>query len=394
MSDLMERLAAANPSAEEHVPPIDEVWRKLERARPVRRAWRVSRGALSIAAMALPVLGVLFIASALRGASHRGTDAPVRKTATGGATLDRSLQATAWRQLAGRDGAIVVLDPRTGAVKALVARGGSRTPSATLWPPEATFDVVTAAAALDSGRYTPSSRIPGTSPASISETTVHNSGGASFGSMTIGQALADSVNTVFARVGAGLGASTLTTYMRRFGFYAAPGVAGLPASGARVEGGLVLPSADGVPPGAIAAGQGELTATALQMAMVASTVADGGILAAPHLDAGRAAGSSRRVISARTARRLTEMLRGAVDHGTGTPAEIGRLGIAGKTGTAPAGALGRGTIASFIGFAPAAHPTVAVAVVLRDPAGGFGGTIAAPVAARVVRAALAERRGR
>jgi len=77
-----------------------------------------------------------------------------------------------------------------------------------------------------------------------------------------------------------------------------------------------------------------------------------------------------------------------VTQGTGTAANLGGLDIAGKTGTAPARGSARGTVASFIGFAPADHPTVAIAVVLNIPRGGFGGTAAAPIAARVIRDVL------
>ncbi|MBV9465628.1 MAG: hypothetical protein JO169_05890 [Solirubrobacterales bacterium] len=330
---------------------------------------------------------MLLVAFALRATEHRGSHPAVPRVLAGGSTLDRGLQAAALRQLAGREGAIVVLDPRTGAIKALAA-GGGHALLRTLWAPEATFDVVTAAAALDSGRYDASSRISGSSPAVLSGTTVRNDEGESFGPITIGRALTLSVNTVFARIGARVGAPTLTAYMRRFGFYAAPGVDGTPASGIRVGGTLVLPSAGGVALGALASGQGNLDATALQMAMVASTVADGGILTAPHLGVAPTRVAARRVISARTARLLIEMLRTVVSQGTGTPADLGGLTIAGKTGTAAAGAGGGGTVVSFIGFAPAAHPTVAIAVVLRDPRGGFGGAVAAPIAARIIRTAL------
>src|SRR5581483_6668929 len=224
--------------------------------------------------------------------------------------LDRELQATAVRQLSGRAGAIVVLDPRTGAVKVLAASGG--TSPGTLWAPEATFDVVTAAAALDSGRYDSSSRISGASPAPLSGTTVRNSQGQT----TLGQALAFSVNTDFARIGERLGRGTITTYMRRFGFYSSPGIDGIPASGLRVGGALVLPSAARVPVGALASGHSDLRATALQMGMVAATVANGGVLAWPHLHAAPAQAGDRLVMSARTARLLTQMLRSAVSQGT------------------------------------------------------------------------------
>lgn len=386
MSDLMDRLAAENPVAEDRTPPIAEVWRKIDGARSDARAWRAGRRTLMIAAVSLPIIAVLLLAIVLRASDRRGSHPAVSGVTGGGSALDPALQHAALRQLTGRDGAIAVLDPRTGEIKALASVGGAR--PGMLWAPEATFDVVTAAAGLDSGLYDANSRIPGDSPALLSDTTVRNNEGESFGSITIGQALAFSVNTAFARIGVRLGATTITTYMRRFGFYASPGLHGIPASGVRVGGALVLPSARRVPLGALAAGQGDLTATALQMAMVAATVANGGILVPPRLDVVRGSTDGRRVISAQTARVLTDMLRNVISEGTGTPANLTGLPMAGKTGTAQAGAGERGTVVSFIGFAPAAHPRLAIAVLVRDPRGGFGGTVAAPIAARVIRSAL------
>jgi penicillin-binding protein A len=384
MSDLMERLAAANPVTEDLTPSIDDVWRKIDGRPSPHRMWRTAGRALAVAIVVVPVIAVWLFAVQLRSADRGGTQPAVNGAAPSGSTLSREVQDAAVRQLSGRDGAIVVLDPRTGAVEALAANGGARL--ATLWAPEATFDVVTAAAALDSGRYDASSRISGESPAVLSGTTVRNNEGENFGPITIGQALALSVNTVFARIGARLGGPAITTYMRRFGFYAPPRVDGIPASGVRIGGALVLPSTGRVPIAAIAAGGGHIEATALQMAAVAATVANGGILAPPHLDAVHSQRAGNRVVSPRTAGLLADMLRSAVSQGTATPAGLAGLRIAGKTGTAHVGA--GDTVVSFIGFAPAAHPTLAIAVVLRDPRGRFGGTVAAPIAARVIRSAL------
>ena len=90
-----------------------------------------------------------------------------------------------------------------------------------------------------------------------------------------------------------------------------------------------------------------------------------------------------------TAHELTQMLRQVVTRGTATAANLTRLGIAGKTGTAQiSGASSRETTVSFIAFAPADHPTIAVAVLINDPHGGFGGTQAAPIAAHVIHALL------
>jgi peptidoglycan glycosyltransferase len=234
-------------------------------------------------------------------------------------------------------------------------------------PPGATFDVVTAAAALSSGRYTPLSQVSGASPFLSAGSEIRNDEGESLGRATLSDAMAFSVNTVFARVGVGLGPSALTEQMRLFRLDAPPGVA----------------------VGRLAAGQSSLTATPLQMATLAAAIANRGWLAEPHIEPLPGPASQRPVMPAQTARLLTQMLRRAVIHGTATAANLPGLRIAGKTGTAHASrASGQGTVASFIGFAPSDRPTVAIAVVLADSKGGFGGTTAAPIAARIIRSVL------
>jgi peptidoglycan glycosyltransferase len=174
---------------------------------------------------------------------------------------------------------------------------------------------------------------------------------------------------VFARVGTEVGASALTREMRLFGL-----------SSRAVGGGRVAV-------GPLAAGQGPVTVTPLQLATMAATIANRGWLAQPHATALVGPAPQRPVMSARAARLITQMLRRVVTDGTATAANLPGLSIAGKTGNAPAGP-GKGTVVSFIGFAPADHPTVAIAVVLTAPRGAFGGTVAAPIAARVIRDVL------
>ena len=200
---------------------------------------------------------------------------------------------------------------------------------------------------------------------------MRNDEGQSFGRLTLSDALTFSVNTVFARVGAGVGATALAHEMRLFQLSPQPGAGGRAGVGA------------------VAAGQGSVRATPVQLATLAAAIANRGWLAQPHSSELAGPAPQRPVMSAQAARLLTQMLRRAVTQGTGTAANLPGLGIAGKTGTAPSGgAGGRGTVASFIGFAPADHPTVAIAVVLAAPRGAFGGTAAAPVAARVIRDVL------
>lgn len=375
MTDVMDRLAAANPAAEDECPQLDDVWRKIDAKAPVheRPAWRRRGGrALLIAAAALPVIAVGLIVMSAR----RAPPAPSHPAVEGGhhlhSTIDPAVQRTAVRALGARSGSIVVMDPRTGAIEAMAAsgdlRGGARAPV----PPGATFDVVTLATALGTGRYGPNSVVSGDSPVGAAGAQVRNDEGQSFGRLTLSDALSFSVNTAFARVGTDLGAGLLSREMRLFALSSRPDAAGAGAVGP------------------LAAGQGSITATPLQLATIAAAIANGGRLAQPHASELARPAPGRTVMPTRAAQLLTQMLRRVVTHGTATAANLPGLQIAGKTGTAPVDGVagGRGTVVSFIGFAPADHPTVAIAVVLTAPRGSFGGTAAAPIAARVIRDAL------
>jgi peptidoglycan glycosyltransferase len=404
MTDLLERLAAANPVPEAERPPIEVLWRKIAEldeqprrrrgARWGRLAGRIGRTVPTAIAVAVPIVVVAVIADPLLGTHHR----IVRPTATapraghghGRSTLDHSAQRVAAQQLAGRPGAVVVLDPRTGAIKAMY---GNATHDE--YSPGSAFEIVTAAAALDSGRYTSDSMIAGDSPRTVSGAPIRNFANQSFGEITLTQALSDSVDTVFAQVGAGVGPEQMTAVMRRLGFYSTPqlgaGADRVSPSGVRDAGRFVLPGTVGISLGRLAIGQGGLAVTPLQMAMVASAVADDGTLVAPSLRTA-APTDSVRAMKGSTARTLAQMLRQVVIHGTATSVNVKGLQIAGQTGTSPRSAT-RAVRSDlwFVGFAPADHPTVAVAVVLKD-AKGFGGTEAAPIAAKVIESLLAHHR--
>src|SRR5207248_9438939 len=130
----------------------------------------------------------------------------------------------------------------------------------------------------------------------------------------------------------------------------------------------------------------------LQMAMVAGAVANGGKLITPHFTS-RVVDSTgvtverinpsqwKQVTTTRIAAQVTQMMRRVVEEGTGTPAQLGGVSVAGKTGTASVGLQGLGlTQPWFIGFAPIPHPRVVVAVTVERTQGGCGGTVAAPIA--------------
>jgi peptidoglycan glycosyltransferase len=336
-------------------------------------------------------------------------------------TLDPTAQRLAVSQLAGRNGAVVALNPKTGAVKVLYANpsyndndpnhlgaGQSLFDRATQggYPPGSTFKVVTGTAALNTGKFTPNSVINGDSPKIISGVPLENDGGKSWGPISLTTALTNSVNTVFAQVGEAVGKPTMAAYMKRFGFYSIPPLDLPPdemaASGERLNGKLLSPTSGLIDLGRMAIGQDKLTVTPLQMAMVVSAVADRGKLMTPRLTNkvvnldGQTVETIHpsvfsQVMKPSAASELAQMMTNVVEEGTGTPARLEGVNVAGKTGTAQVGPTGSNlTDPWFIGFAPVQNPKVAVAVVLDDIPGGFGGTDAAPIAAQIMKTLLSE----
>ena len=337
-------------------------------------------------------------------------------------TLDSRAQEAAFDALGSSDhkGALVALDVKTGGVLAMASSPsydpnglGERATFAKLnrdeanaplvnratqngYPPGSTMKVVTAAAALDSGRYRPDSTVSGENGKVISGVPLNNFGDEDFGSIDLTFALTNSVNTVWAEVGEKLGGRTMQRYMERFGFYAEPPVdypdQQMSASGVRKRGRLAEMTDDGVDVGRVAIGQGDLFATPLQMASVAQTIGNGGVRLEPHIMAKSVDPDGRtveevepeeaaQVISRQTARELTAMMKQVVREGTGTAAALEGVEVAGKTGTAELNNSGLNQ-PWFICFTP----EVAVAVTLERYQGGTGGVVAAPIAKAVLEA--------
>jgi peptidoglycan glycosyltransferase len=341
-------------------------------------------------------------------------------------TLDLNAQKVALAQLAGRKGSVVALDPKTGKVRVMVSVPGfdandmgnakkatrlfnakdsplfNRSTQAS-YPPGSTFKVVTAAAALDTGKYTPDTVINGKSPIKVSGVDLANDNDEQFGDITLTTALTHSVNTVFARIGEDLGKATMGKYMKLFGFYAKPPLdypgSQLFTSGEWADGRLLKPTSSLIDVGRMAIGQDKLQVTPLQMAEVAATVANGGVRVAPRLTDkivdpdGRVIDriepqEEARVMSEKSAAELGEMMQNVVREGTGTAAALQGVDVAGKTGTAQKN-LQTGLVQPwFIAYAPANDPKIAIAVTVEDSIGGFGGTVAAPIAKSVLEALL------
>jgi peptidoglycan glycosyltransferase len=353
-------------------------------------------------------------------------------------TLRPAVQALALQQLNGRCGAVVALDAKTGAVYAMASsptydanlieqpngfakvvkiKGSCGDSSALvnnatagLYPPGSTFKMVTAAAALDSGAYTPTSQF--NDPGYCVEYGSHVSnagnpdqnGPEAFGSVTLAQGFEHSINSVFCNIGKQIGGEEILKYAKRFGFYSllpldTPPGASL-ASGLYKNGKLWSPkSSSQIDPGRLAFGQFNMLATPLQMAMVGQTIANRGEEAQPYLvdrvvapDGSLVTRTAPRMlgrpIKPQTAAELNQMMQLVVQGGTA--ATVGfppGLEVAGKTGTAE---LGLGTMydAWFVCFAPANNPRYVVAVVVEKQPNGFGASVSAPIAKAILEKLL------
>lgn len=348
-------------------------------------------------------------------------------------TVSIRAQQAAIRALAGRCGAAVALEPSTGRVLVLAStptynpnRVESRfsaveriaapcQPAAPLlnratdglFTPGSTFKVITTAAALDSGRFTPDSTFDDPGYCFEYGKQVHNfadqSGPEVFGRVSFTQALQHSINAVFCNIGQSLGAKLVLDYAKRFGFYSVPPletpVNERAPSGLYEGAHLFRPKdpAHDVDPGRLAFGQERLLVTPLQMAMVAAAIGNGGVVMRSYLvdriasPGGEVVSRTKpaslgRAIKPQTAAELTSMMEAVVEDGTGTAAQIPGVAVAGKTGTAETGLHSRNTT-WFIAFAPAPKPRVAVAVVLENQS-GTGAATAAPIAKTIMQAIL------
>ncbi len=297
-------------------------------------------------------------------------------------TISPALQTAAVVALGGQLGGVVALRPSTGEILAVAGLGVDD-----LQPPGSTFKMVTTSGALQYGIATPSTVFPYATEALLDGVPLTNAGMEDCGG-TLTLAFTVSCNSVFAPLGAKLGAQRLVATAERFGFNEPVGIPGVvestlpPAS--QIQGDLAV--------GSTAIGQDMVLASPLEMAIVAATIGEGGMRPRPTFMRGRPSGRIR-ATTAKVAHEVRRMMIDVVQSGTGTAAALPNVTVAGKTGTAelvntnaPGASTPQNTDAWFAAFAPALGPHVAVGVMLvRD---GAGGATAAPVARAVLESAL------
>jgi peptidoglycan glycosyltransferase len=266
---------------------------------------------------------------------------------------------------------------------------------------------VTAAAALESGIYTPNSKFYDPGYCIEYGKKVSNAGDPEaperFGNVTFVQAFQHSINAVFCELGIKLKPKRILDQAKKFGFYSKPPIE-LPSNEVAASGlydfrkHRLFDDPNIVDPGRLAFGQERMLTTPLQMALVAAGVANNGKVMVPHL-VNRVTNASghtvvkigpsvwKNALKPETAAELNVMMQAVVTGGTGTAAQIPGIKVAGKTGTAETN-LSHVYTAWFIFFAPADNPTVAGAVVIEHQPNGFGGTVSAPIAKQLMQALL------
>lgn len=333
-------------------------------------------------------------------------------------TIDATIQDKVEEVLQGvgsmyspRGATAVVMNPDTGAILALAnwprvdandvagappyARANRTVMSA--YEPGSTFKAFTVAGALSEGLVTPQTSFTLAPQIQVADRTIHDAEARGTETLTTAQILAQSSNVGAITIGLKLGKVEFNRWVRRFGFGRPTGV-----DLAGEAGGIVprVSQYSGSSMGNLPIGQG-LAVTPMQMATAYAAIANGGILRTAHIVRsvdGRPTRLPRghRVISAGTASALRTMLEGVLAAG-GTASEVSIPGykLAGKTGTAnkPDPATGGYSdtkyVASFVGFAPADHPKLLVAVMVDEPKGQiYGGTVAAPAFQKIAAFAL------
>jgi penicillin-binding protein A len=332
---------------------------------------------------------------------------PPRAAASVRTTISPAVQSAAVTALGGHYGGVVAMQPSTGQILAVAGIGLDA-----LQPPGSTFKMVTTTGVLSAKIANAHTVFPYATFATLDGVKLSNANGEECGG-SLELAFAVSCNSVFTPLGVKLGAQRLVATAERFGFNHEPGIVGAAEStlppASEIQGELDV--------GSTAIGQGQVLATPLEMASVATTIADGGRRPRPTFVPGKPAASVP-VMSESVAHTMRRLMIGVVREGTGTAAAIPGVTVAGKTGTAELktacssstaaessstatpepskeGCQGSeseaaNTDAWFAAFAPAQDPRIVVCVMLVKD--GAGGATAAPIAREVIEAALQDER--
>lgn len=340
-------------------------------------------------------------------------------------TLDQKVQQAASDALGDNRGAVVAMNPKTGAILAMVSKPSydpnlmashdtdsvianytqllkdpanpliNRAIAGDLYYPGSVFKLVVASAALDSGQFTPDSTVdnPLTKTLPGTQTDINNAEGGNCGggaTVSLADALRLSCNIPFAEIGDKLGGSLISKYAKAYGF------------GQKVQIPMgVTPSVYDIGDEAqvmlSSFGQYDDRVTPLQMAMISSTIANGGTEMQPNLVQQIQAPDLTVIqpftpktfaqpIKPETSATLTQLMINNVNNGAASNARISGVDVAGKTGTAQNGE-GKPFTLWFTGFAPANDPQIAVAVVVENQT-AFANSVAAPIAKQVIEAVL------
>jgi peptidoglycan glycosyltransferase len=343
-------------------------------------------------------------------------------------TLDSRIQLAAEQAMTGLTGAVVALDPKTGAVLASVSNPSYNPQTistdmetlktdtsaplldrarSTLLAPGSTFKVVTLTGALAGDIATPDSVFPAPGVMDIGNAPVTNYDSESYGDITLTKATAYSVNTVFGQLAVEMGPALLVSSAEKFGFnksipYDLDIEMSLMPNPSEMTTWETAWAGIGQPVGEISSTHPSPPgpqATVFQMALVTAGIANAGDIMQPYIiDHYESSDGTRSLLGttiprkwltatdAQTARRIAQVMEATVESGAGAAAQVPGVKIAGKTGTAEVG-TNRTPNAWFIVYAPADDPQIAIAILVES--GGLGGYAAAPVARPILEAALA-----
>jgi cell division protein FtsI (penicillin-binding protein 3) len=331
-------------------------------------------------------------------------------------TLDHTLQSNAQavlrdtvRKWHAKSATAIVLDPATGAVRAMaIAPGFDANDYPKVWrvfqrnravtdtyEPGSTFKLVTVAGALSDRLVSPTTRFTLPYSIQVADRVVHDAEPRGTETMTVAHILSHSSNVGAITLAQKLGKQRLVRWIKRFGFGKLTGI-DFPGESQ----GIVLPEErwSGSSIGNIPIGQG-IAVTPIQMASAYAAIANRGLWVQPHLvdhvgDGAPKVPGRRRIVTQWVARQIMAMLKNVVAEGTGTLAEVPGYQVAGKTGTAAkpderGGYSDSRYVASFVGVVPASRPRLVILVSVDEPQGAiWGGVVAAPAFSQIAKFGL------